>query len=507
MSEGKIVFRLFIAALAFRIVICCIFANDIVPGSDATQEILLGRKLASGDLYGVLDTYWAPLYPILIGVVSIFIDSMVMPAALVSILSGALIVPLTYLLVFESYGEREALIAGAISVFFPHFINAVVALGSENVYIVLMLGVLIVIWRALLSGSTILYLSSGLLLGLAYLSRPEAIGYVLFLVFVIVAHNLWHSGITPARTSLRVAAVLLGFLLFAAPYLSYLRHETGQWTVSAKAEINTIVGGLSDDSANLEQPVQNNSIKEFGKYFLLNLVNTHKSFPVLFPLFLWIFVGLGLFATPWKKGRLEREVFLTLFIVATVVGYAAAVIQLRYFYVLLPILIGWMARGLVYFGDRLNDAIAWRANIASGHSGTKWITIALIAAIFVYLLPLNFYVRSAERSWETVGYEERDAGLWLRRNAKAEPYVFSASRRTTFFAEARHLPPTTENMDGILTEIKEKQVDYVVTSDRSLKRNPFLAGLDKILLNDSDFELVYEETPRPGYGISIFRRR
>ncbi len=507
MNERKTIFLLFFSALIFRLVHCFIYANEIIPGSDQMQEIMLGRKFASGDFQGVLDTYWAPFYPILIGIASFFIDSPVVPAALVSVLASSLLVPLTYILLLQSYGRREALIAGSIALFFPHLINSVVVVGSENVFIALVLGVLIVTWNALMTGSKMLYLTAGILLGLAYLTRPEAIGYFLYLVLIIIAHSFWRKKAFLKTALPHIAFLLLGFFLFATPYVWYLRNETGIWTVSGKARINTIAGELSTETDSFQPPTANGHIKEFIKYFLVNVVEVQKMFPALFPLLLWLFIGLGLFVSPWGKERLEREIFLILFCLVTIVGYAAAVVQLRYFYVLLPILFGWTARGIVKFAEWLHDTASRQNSETTFLLRPRSITVLAIAVIFLYVLPLNFYMRSSDRRWETSGYEERDAGLWLRQNAKTEPYVFSASRRPVFYAEARQLSPATENIEAIISEIKEQKVDYVFTSERSLKRNTFLKGFDEILRNDSDFELVYEKTPRTGYRICIFKRR
>ena len=497
---------LFLAGLSFRLVLCFIFANEIIPGPDQMQEIMLGRKFAAGQFYCVLDVYWAPVSPILIGLVSSFIDSPMVPAAIVSILTGSLIVPLTYIFVLQSYGRREALIASALAIFFPHFINSIFALGSENIFIVLMLGVLIVAWNALRSGSKLLYLAEGILLGFAYLTRPEAIGYSLYFVLITVVYDFSNRKRFLAKSLPRIAVLLFSFFLVATPYLLYLRSETGSWTVSGKARINTVVGGFDADP-DFEQYDENGLIREFSKYFLFNLGEVHKMFPALFPLLLWLFIGLGLFDRPWERERFEREVFLILFCLVTIVGYAAAVVQLRYFFVLLPVLLGWTARGIAKFAKWLSETAQSRGGRPALFLSQRALIALSITAVFLYVLPLNFYMRSTDRLWETSGYEERDAGLWLHQNGKTGLSVFSASRRPAFYADATQLTPKTENIDEILSEIKEQKADYVVISDRSLKRNPFLKGFDEILRNDPDFEVVYEKTPHKGYGISIFKRK
>lgn len=506
MKETRTWLLLFVAAVLFRVGHCLVLFNEIIPGSDQMQEILLGRKLSTGNFYGVLDTYWAPVYPTLIGIASFFVDSPTVPAIVVSVLANSLIVPLNYILVRQSYERREGLIAGVIALFFPHLVNSVIQLGSENVFVPLMLGVLIAAWKGIQKGSAMLFLVTGSLLGLAYLSRPEAIGYLIFFVLIILGYNQILRRSAGGRSVPQLAALGLGFFLLATPYLIFLKNETGRWTVSGKAAINTIASDLENDAPSDGHAADVVSFKAFTKYFFLNLVEAQKVFPVLFPLLLWSLIGLGLFSAAWDNERRDREIFLILFCLVTIAGYAAAVIQLRYFYVLLPILIGWSARGLVVFSELFRGPASRRTDDRSRLLGPTPVIVVSVAAIFLYVLPLNFYMRSNDALWETSGYEERDAGLWIRQHARSTPYVFSASRRPVFFAEARQLAPRSENIGDVLSAIRSEKVDYVVTSDRSLKRNPYLKGLDEILRTDATFEKVYDNNVRKGYGISIFKR-
>ena len=114
-------------------------------------------------------------------------------------------------------------------------------------------------------------------------------------------------------------------------------------------------------------------------------------------------------------------------------------------------------------------------------------------------------MRDTARAWQEVAYEERAAGLWLKEHSKTLPLIFSASRRPVFYAEGRQLSPSKRDLHEILAEIKTSRVDYVVTSDRSLKRNPYLSGLTDILQNSPEFELVYQQEEYPGYKIFIFK--
>lgn len=208
------------------------------------------------------------------------------------------------------------------------------------------------------------------------------------------------------------------------------------------------------------------------------------------------------------KERLRREFYLILFCLFTICGYALAVSETRYFYILLPIFFGWIARGIIqlntWFYESGKD---WMPDNLSFVFNKKFFIACCLIIIYVYVLPINIFTSSSEKLWKTYAYEERDAGLWLKENGKPSALIFSASRTPVFYSEGEQAYPTTTNIDEVFTEIKKKNVDYVIFSERSLKRNSFLENFDKTLQNDSNFELVYKNNKQPGYGILIFKRK
>jgi len=513
MKEWKLVFLLTLAALALRTLNYWLFSNELIVGGDQMQNIMLARHLANGDFYGVLHPYWTPLYPILIGFVTYFINSLILPSLILSILAGSLAVPLTYYLVKQSYGRRESVIAAVIAIFYPHLLTSVFRLGTENIYLVWILGALIVGWRGLKTSSATDFLFTGILLGLAYLTRPEAFAYPIFFGALAIGKSLWLKQKPLRNLLIQVGALFLGFAILASPYILYLRTATGVWTISDKTKINTIVGEL-DEMETEEGNVSNNSSSTInfqnGKVVIyavaVNLTIIHKSFPSLLPPFLLIFVALGLFRELWNREKLLRESYLIIFCLITIVGYALSTVQIRYFYILLPIFFGWIAHGIVQAEKWLEGTNQnWLPHRFFVSTNNRLVPALCLFVIYFYVFPLNFYIRDTARAWQEVAYEERAAGLWLKENSQPSPYIFSASQRPVFYAEGKQLSPTKRDMSEILTEIKTSRVDYVITSDRSLKRNPYLSGLTEILQNAPEFDLVYQQEEYPGYKIFIFK--
>jgi hypothetical protein len=529
LSERRAVVLLTLLGLTYRVLTYFLFSDKVFPNSDVIRNIRMGRRFAAGNLSGVLDIYWPPLYPILIGIVSYFIDDLLLPAVIVSILSGSLAVALVFYFVRQSYGFDAAVIAGVLSVFYPYLINSVFAIGTENIYLICILGALIAFSRGLENRKLLDFFLSGILLGCGYLTRPEAIGYIAFFLGFILINRLWERQLSGRKVVLRMAVLVLGFAIFAIPYASYLRSETGKWTVSGKMGKNFASGvfsegedlrSLTDAGDEVTEPVSKRSLIS---NFIFNLREAQAAIGTLIPMFLMALAGLGLLANKWPYVRLKREVFLVSFCLATVIGYAATWVLERYLYVLLPIFFGWVALGII-------SAVRWFRTSSPGwfsenrhwKLGSGAFLGLCVLIIYLYVFPANFYVRSRESDWQARSYEERDAGLWLKQNAKASPNLFSLSFKTAFYAGAVRFWTRSESMSDILKEVKECggptvsnseglmgpcQIDYVVSSERHNAKYPFLANFTEVLSQDPDFYKVYENDEHAGYEMTIFEYR
>lgn len=513
MKEWKTVGLLTLAGLVYRVLCLWLFSNEIVAGSDQIQYIMLGQRFASGDFCGVLDVYWPPLYPILIGSVTFFVSSPVLPALIISVISGSLAVPATYLLVRQGYEQRVAFIAAAIAIFFPHLINSVFGFGTETIYLLFIISAVILGWRGTQRESAADLFFVGVLVGLAYLTRPEAFGYLAFFGFAVVYKSAFQRGLATRRPARQIACLLVGFALLATPYLIYLRAATGNWTISGKTTTNMMAGkyserALEENDETDSAPPAGGAGRSMAKAVAFNLIKFHKDLPYLLPYLLLIFVVLGLFGSVWDRARAERECYLILFCLVTVLGYSLAVVEARYFYILLPIVFGWLARGITRFEVWFFESIRSLMSAGSLLRLNKGYFAALcIVLVYFYVLPLNIFMRASDKAWQETAYEERDAGLWLKANGKPAPTVFSATRRPAFYAEGNQLPPTTTDTNEILNQIKDCRVDYVIFGERSLKRNPFLKGFDATLENSPEFELIYQKNDRLSYKILIFQPR
>ncbi len=512
MKNYRIPLVLSLTGLIVRLLYYFLYAKDEVIGKDASTYVRLARHLAEGDFAAGFDTFWTPFYPLLVAGVELFTNSLMLPTVIISIITGTLGVTATYFLVNQSYGKREAVIAAVIAIFYPHLLTATFAYGTENIYLLLLIFALITGWNGLTKNPLINFFVTGLLLGCAYLTRPEAFGYLLFFAPVIFLKNFKEQGLF-ARNSLKsVAVLLLGFALLAAPYIIYIHNVTGTWSISPKFKAH--IGGTQFSETEFDKnfnpvpksqpPPTEGRLKLFIKSVLFFTQVAHKSFPNLFPPFLIIFVGLGLFRIKWNESRFQREIYLLTFCVLTVLGYIVTIVEVRYFYVLLPILFGWMACGIIEMEDWLRESLK---HLSFGKIfANKYIFPALcLTFIAIYTLPLNSFMRSSEGAWQFSQYEERNAGLWLKANTKKSPTVMASDFRPAFYAEGKFVPLYSDDINEVLAEAAEKQVDFLVIDERNIKEIPQFSNLLNEPQNSPQLEVVYQKTEHEGYKIIIYR--
>ena len=503
---------LFLLGLSVRVLYYVFFSNELIIGNDAYDYIKLSQQFANGNFSEMLHPYWSPFYPFLLGLASIFTDSNIIPAITVSIILGSFAVPLTYFLVKQSYGNHEAIIAAVMSAFYPHLLSSVFEVGTTNVYLILIISALIIGWNAVKLNSTLRFFIIGILIGLAYLTRPEAIGYIFFFLAVIIYHNFRQSSLSTKNTAQQLVVCLLGFIIFAAPYLYYLKQETGRWTISAKVNNNLFAGNYGETSLNdlpKESPVNRsvgNDFKVIFKAFFTNFHRFHKMLPYIFPPILLMLIGLGLFRQIWDKERLKRELYILSFALLTIFGYLVSVVEVPYFYVLLPIFIGWTARGIVefinWFGETATNFLPSDKFYLFNKTALIIVTIILLN---LYVLPLNAFMRPTESAWQFSRYELRDAGLFLQENGISKPAVMAVDFRSAFYAKGEFIQLKSSNLNEILKQAEETKVDYIVFDERNLKESQELHSLIEGTQTIGGFQLVYHANPQKGYKVSIYQ--
>src|SRR5215471_8628520 len=112
-------------------------------------------------------------------------------------------------------GRRVGLVAAAIAAFNPMLIAADGSLMSESLYVLLAVGALVVAVLAVRSRSVWWWLLLGVLLGLAVLTRQDAVVFAVLLVVPLA----WMLAASPRDRVVRGLVALLAVCLVIGPWV------------------------------------------------------------------------------------------------------------------------------------------------------------------------------------------------------------------------------------------------------------------------------------------------
>lgn len=534
-TESLFLLACLICAFTIRLLLV---PHESVINGDGAYYTILGERFVSGDLSGGISAYWSPLYSILTGTSSLFFHDREFAGRFVSLVAGALLIIPTYFLIRELFGRLPAIFGTILVVFHPFLIKASGWVMTESVYTLLFTTFVLSGWYALLKWRSQTFLATGVLLGAAFLVKPEAIGYLALVFLLVIAAKIARSEVSWRRCTVNCLILLGGFGLFFVPYAVYLHQKTGEWTLSQKIAVNFPAAdydgkflGLSGDgkttmkdriwgddyeteyvpSATTGTATERTSdgshlwtdLTILGSKMLTLLKKQVRDYlPTILP-FSFLFIALaGFFCRPWTRGRAAKETYLFSLVLCTLIGYAASAVELRYLFPLVPILLAWTAHGIVEFSE-------WVSRSLRFVFGRIWrirpliVSLSILILLLGSLVPLFGSVFKAD-DIANVPFEEKDAGLWIKAHAdKPSPLVMSSHITPAFYAGAKHIYLPDEVVPTIIEYAKLRKIDYLVFSERRMRDAPLIFADQNSV--PQGLELVYRNMNTPNYGILVFQ--
>lgn len=229
--------------------------TDDAPASDETAYLQSGMSLVDGDGFtrgGRPELHFPPLVPFVLGLAHKVVGDPHTASVVVTLAAGTVTIVALALLARRLAGPRIGAPAGIAAAWLAAVLPGLATMpalrgtGSEAVYT---LAVVVATWVALAAAARDgrarlgLTATAGLLVGMAYLTRPEG----LFLVAPLGLAVLWPPLRQLRRRRWRgrrqVAALLgaaaafgLPVVLCVAPYVAFLHTHTGQWSLTAKTQ-------------------------------------------------------------------------------------------------------------------------------------------------------------------------------------------------------------------------------------------------------------------------------
>ena len=187
--------------------------------ADECYYLLLGYNLLAGNGFtysGYPELHFTPLYPIVAGLVHLLTGDFETASNLVY--AGLLLFPV-FAMARRIYGVHTAWLAAVLTAIVPALTVSVLYWGTltEPLYLSLLYGGLALLLAGLEDDRLGILAAAGALLGLAYLTRPEAVVY--FGVFVIVAWVWLLKGVKCGirRTWVALGSFVLPFVVLAVP--------------------------------------------------------------------------------------------------------------------------------------------------------------------------------------------------------------------------------------------------------------------------------------------------
>lgn len=525
---------LVLVALAIRILM---MPRDTVINGDGIYYTILGERFVSGDFAGGISAYWSPLYSILTGLSSFLVGNREFAGRLVSLISGALLIVPAFLLIRDIYGRRVAAISGVFIALDPSLIRASGWVMTESLYSLIFVGFLLVGWRALRSDAALLYFSTGLIIGAAYLVKPEAIAYMLPMLTVAIVVGLRRYRLSLRQCGASVLFLSTGFLILLLPYVIFVHSKTGIWTISQKVAINLpaadfdgeLLKILKVERTTMKDKIWGDDYGQQDKHTTSSAVAGSASpsdspglmmgalilakkataqlawqirnyLPAMFPIPLLLVAIAGFFCKTWTRRRAIGDAYLALFTFATLIGYSVSAVELRYLYPLVPIIIAWIAGGIVNLSEWC-VASTWALREGRSHLRSSMFQVALVILLLAATVPLHL-VYSQGNSISNVPFEEKEVGIWLKEQGEASPPTIMSSNITpAFYAEANHLYLPDEELSTIVAYARERQATYVVFSQR---RDP--AIFDSVVSSvPAGLKEIYKNQDYPSHGIVVYQ--
>lgn len=370
------------------------------PGFDAVYYLHQARTLvATGTLpFGS----FAPGWPLLVaaGLLPVGPEdplTVLRVAQLLNVALGVGLVAAAFAMLRRPLGAPAALLGAALLAIQPLAVRLSTGAMSDLLAAVLLAGA----WLLLRRGA---WARTGLLLGYAYVVRPELI----LVLAAVVVSELHRTRRVPWRLGLAAAVCV-------APYLVFARLASGQWTLSGKSGF--LAAGLAD--------VQQRGL---GAVLAENLPELLAGLPAQlgWPLVLLAVLGLAV-----RPGR--HLLFMLPILVLPIFTFR---MDARYWVPYLPFWILAAGHGGRWLSDQMGRAPGpGRAAPGAGLRGP-------VAAAVVVLAVAGFAVRTAPEIRRLPRQEEvfvglRDAGLWLRERVDRDTVVAGYKPYASYWAWCR----------------------------------------------------------------------
>lgn len=486
--------------------------------NDSIAYIQNAEHFANGNFLAALRHDYHPLYSLFMAGIYKIVPNMELSGTIVSVLFGTSAVIAFYVMGRGVLDQKIAFASSIIFAFHPYAVRFSASIISESVYLFFFISAFGLGFFAITNRRYFYFALTGACSALAYLARPEGIGVVFVVACWYVLKDFVRIKILWKEKIVSILIMIIAFLIFASPYLLYIKKETGTWQLTKKKNLSQMVGvgkvsNATNDIGIMEKiggvPL---NIKRFDSNSVfagdndLKIENTYvrvsdhhvanriglktylksllcvvdKYFTTFHPLlFLFFIIGV----INWK--RTKKEWLFVFYMSTIIVFYLLILYRLN---ILTQASVTGRLHGIEYPSRRHVMPIIIPALLCTGVGVSvviRWINERIKACKaesgfgklskhewLIYLLVLMFVVGVLlPKTLKFQGYDRRgikEAGQWIGRNSgKPMPVVLSTVPRSAYYAGGRHVQ--VENIDNVLSDARENNADYILFTQREFK--------------------------------------
>jgi len=512
--------------------------GDRMPSVDAVSYFETGRNFAHGNGYtrhGAAEMHFPPVAPIALGYLERLFGNEMYALRTWNLAWGVAIVVLLTTIAWFLSRDDDVVVA---TVWFATAVPGVVALGirggsgSELPTVTFILGAALTALvsldpdRACTAKRRLGEVAgAGLLVGLAYLTRPESLlpGLTIGAISVLI---VLATGSEPFRARIGHAALVgasfgITTLLLVAPYVIYQHHHSGAWSLTSKtkdASIDAWRAVAEDDRLERDQilyAIQPDGVSLGPRTRSLTAIA--REYPRGWMTIGWInarTIFHHYLGTPWRWGPVWELIPLFLLVpaVATLwrtkrnratlmfAAVGAWPLLTCFFFFALPRYLMLTTAVLIPFG--VWGLVGWMRRLKRpGRTIGWWLIGALTLLSFVVaswtLLPGS---NLPERT------EQRAAGQWIAENTPTDARIMTRSFHVQGYSQREVVAFPYADYLATLDFARRMGVDYIVADESTIRRRrPELFGL--LMVNDDPpegLELVHELSQR-GQTVKIFK--
>ena len=442
---------LVIVALVLRLVVGHAIA---VIETDGVRYIAIARQFqTTGNPF---DPLFHPLYPMLLGLVQWVIRDWETAGRLLATAFGAALLLPAWALARGVMGRPVAMLTAALLAVHPSLVRNSSSVLADSTYAFLLATGVWLGWCALAAAHRPWLPVAGVVLGLAYLVRPEATLYLVGVLVVALIVSVRDRAVL--RWLPWIGGGLAGFTVVAAPYLVYLRRSLGTWTLSGKVAHNLVLDlGASIGLNPLAHPTA------VLTHTFVNLLAFLKySLPELLPGVLILFFLPGVLWRAREEGWFGREGVLLALMIPPF-GTLAFHAEGRVFFGVLTFALPFVAAGLI-------ATAGWIV----GRPSPRW---SAVFAAGVLLLSLATALRPVLRP-DPAEAVYRQAARMIAETESGDAVVLDRKPFVAYYSGLRHALLGAEVTPADLQAAARRAGARVVVLDsRALDDRPQLAPL------------------------------